>query len=432
MNPTKMIAVRKWGGWGAMLLMLGGRFTAEGAGADIWPEFRGPTRQGLSSATNLPVNWSTTSNVVWQVAVPGNGWSSPVVGQGVVYLTAAVPDASGDGISLRVYFLDAGTGKVLLDKEVIRPEPGPAGVRHQKNSQCSATPILDGGRLYVHFGHLGTAALDLSGKVLWRQTTLNYPPIHGNGGSPALVGDNLIFSCDGAKDPFVVALDARTGEIRWRVARNTSAKSKFSFCTPLAIDVGGARQVILPGSGFVAAYDPADGREFWKVRYGEGYSVVPRPVYAHGLLYIATGFDRAYLLAIDPEGARGDVTDSKVKWKVGKGVPMTPSLLAVDQELYFVSDGGIATCLDAVSGEVIWSERLGGDFSASPFYAEGRIYFLSETGVGYVVRAGRKFELLAKNELGERTLASCAVVDNAILMRSEGHLWRLGSGTKAP
>jgi outer membrane protein assembly factor BamB len=277
---------------------------------------------------------------------------------------------------------------------------------------------------------MGTAALDLSGKVLWRQTGVKYPPLHGNGGSPVLAGDTLVFSCDGIKDPFVIALDAKNGQVRWKTPRNTPAKSQFSFSTPLEIEIDGKPQIVSPGSGFVAAYDPADGREIWKVRYGEGYSLVPRPVFAHGLLFVSTGFDQANLLAIKPSGAQGDVTESNVLWSYRKGVPTTPSPLVLGNEIYFVSDGGIATCLDAQSGKVHWSERLEGGFSASPVSAEGRVYFQNETGTGFVVKAGPVFQLLSRNSLGERTLASYAVIDNGLFIRSESHLWRIGQDRK--
>jgi len=399
------------------------------ASPESWPEFRGPTGQGISLATNVPITWSSSNNVAWKVALPGNGWSSPVLSENRLFITAAVPNPDGASVSLHAFCLDADDGAIIWDQEVFAPDSSQAGLKHDKNSQSSPTPILDGDRLYVHFGHLGTAALDLSGNVIWRQTGVKYTPVHGNGGSPALVNDELVFSCDGRTNPFVVALDTRNGDIRWQVPRDSSAVRKFSFCTPLVIDLNDAQQVILPGSGYVGAYDPADGCEIWRVRYGEGFSVVPRPVYAHGLLFITTGFETANLLAIDPLGAGGDVTGSHIKWTCRHGVPTTPSLLATGNELYFVSDGGVASCLDAMTGNTIWNERLGGDFSASPIAAEGRIYFLDESGVGYVLRGGHKFELLAKNDLGERTLASYAVADNALFIRSEFHLWRIGSDT---
>jgi outer membrane protein assembly factor BamB len=194
----------------------------------------------------------------------------------------------------------------------------------------------------------------------------------------------------------------------------------------LVIDVDGRQQIISPGSGMVGAYDPRDGREVWRVNYGEGFSVVPRPVFANGFVYLTSGFMRANLLAIDPRGARGDATDSHVVWKYDRGVPTTPSPLVAGDEIYFVSDNGVATCLDARSGEVHWSERLGGGFSASPVAAEGRVYFVNEAGVTYVVRAAVEFELLATNDLGEPSLASPAVDDGAIYLRTESHLWRIG------
>ncbi len=391
-----------------------------------WPQFRGPTGQGISSATNVPLRWGATSNVVWKTAIPGRGWSSPVLADGRLYLTTAVNSADGAPISLRALCVNATDGAILWNVEVLQPDLGSAKTIHQKNSPASPTPIIDRDRLYVHFGHMGTAALDLSGKILWRQTELKYSPVHGNGGSLAMVGDMLVFSCDGGKDPVVVALDANTGGIRWKTPRHTTAQKTFSFSTPLPIEVGGARQIISAGSGFVGAYDPADGHEIWKVSYGEGYSVVPRPVFAHGLLFITTGFDHPTVQAIKPAEARGDVTETNVAWTIRKGAPNTPSLLVVGDELYFVADSGVATCADARTGEIHWNERLGGNFSASPVYADGRIYFQNEAGVGFVVKRGKTFALLAQNDLAERTLASYAVADNAVFIRSESNLWRVG------
>jgi outer membrane protein assembly factor BamB len=195
--------------------------------------------------------------------------------------------------------------------------------------------------------------------------------------------------------------------------------------------VDGRQELISPASGFVGAYEPQSGREIWRVRYGEGYSVVPRPVFAHGLLFLSSGFDRPILYAIKPEGAKGDATASHVAWTVSKGAPTTPSPLALGNELYIVSDGGVASCLDAKTGNILWNERLGGGFSASPVSAENRIYFQNESGVGFVVAAGTNYQLLAKNDLGERSLASPAVIDNAIFIRTESHLWRVqGNGSK--
>ncbi len=392
--------------------------------AEDWPEFRGPTGQGHSAATNIPLHWDATSNVVWKTFIPGEGWSSPVLTGERIYLTSAINESNHT--SLHALCVDAKDGRIRWNIEILKPDPSATQQMHKKNSLASPTPIVRDGRVYVHFGHMGTAALDISGKILWQQTTLKYSPTHGNGGSPALVGDSLVFSCDGASDPFIVALDATTGNVRWKTPRNTSAKNPFSFSTPLAIEVDGSTQIISPGSGFVGGYDLKDGREIWRARYGEGYSVITRPVFAHGLLFVTSSYNRSVLYAVKPAGAKGDVTDTHIAWKHDKGVPNTPSPLVVGDELYFVSDSGIANCLDARSGNLHWSERLGGGFSASPVLAEGRIYFQNEEGVGIVLKAGKTFEVLAKNNLGERTLASPAVTDNSIFLRSKSYLWRIG------
>ena len=389
-----------------------------------WPQFRGSTGEGVSLAVNVPVEWNATSHIAWKAEVPGRGWSSPILSKGRLYLTTAIGE-NGAALSLHALCIDAMSGKTLWDTEVFQPDTAAAQAMHRKNSPASSTPIVAGDRLYVHFGHMGTAALDLSGKIVWKQNELKYPPVHGAGGSPILIGDALVFSCDGERDPFVAALDATTGAIRWKTPRNSPAKKQFAFSTPLAITVGGVPEIISPGPGFVGAYDVKDGREIWRVGYGEGYSVVPRPVFAHGLLFVSSSFDAAVLYAIRPEGAAGDVTATNVAWSTRKAAPHTASPVVVGDEIYFVSDAGIATCADAKTGAVHWSERLGGGFSASPVAAEGRIYFQNEAGVGYVVKAAKKYELLATNELAEASLASYAVADGTVFIRTEKQLWKV-------
>lgn len=395
--------------------------------ATDWPEFRGPTGQGHAGDLGLPLHWSATSNVVWTAAIPGNGWSSPVLSEGRIYLTTAVAgDGGGDGgRSLRALCLDAESGRILWDREVFPPSAGGAGI-HSKNGHASPTPLVRDGRIYVHFGHLGTAALDREGTVLWRQSSLKYPPVHGNGGSPIWADGSLVFSADGGSDPFVVALDPATGAVRWKTARVTPAQRKFSFSTPLLITNAGRMEIISPGSGAVCAYDPKDGKELWRVRYGEGYSVIPRPVLGHGMIFVASGYDRPVAYAVKIAGASGDATDSAIAWSTARGAPNTPSMILVGDELYWVSDAGVASCLDARTGKVHWSERLGGGFSASPLYSDGRLYFQNEEGVGFVVAAGREFRLLARNELGERSLASPAATEGALFIRTDGHLYRIG------
>ena len=405
-----------------------------------WPEFRGPGGQGHARTNGLPVEWDATRNIVWKTPIPGEGWSSPILHQGKLFLTAAVQReeaegeeaggkeagskaAGGASYSLRVLALDPKQGDILWDVEAMEPQGEEAPRIHRKNSHASPTPIAHGERIYVHFGHRGTACLDLNGKVLWRQTSLTYRPVHGNGGSPILVDGRLIFSIDGASQTKVVALDARTGEVAWQADRRSTATKKFSFSTPLAITIEGRTQVISPGSDVVSAYDAQTGEEIWRVRY-DGYSVIPRPVYGHGLVFICTGYNRPSLLAIDPTGG-GDVTDTHVRWTVKKGVPHTSSLLLVEGELYMVSDRGVASCLDARTGDVHWTERVDGNYSASPFYAEGRIYLQNEAGDTTVLQAGKEFQSVAKSALKERSLASYAAGEKALYIRTAGHLYRI-------
>jgi outer membrane protein assembly factor BamB len=395
------------------------------AGAADWTQFLGTAGNGISTEMGLPIAWGPSKNVAWKRAVAGSGWSSPVVGDARVYLTTAVPattEADAD-VSLRTLCLSADTGKTLWDTEVFLQQGKKAAKIHGKNSHASPTPLLQDGRLYVHFGHQGTACLDLDGKVLWRNSSLTYNPVHGNGGSPICVDDLLVYSADGGDTRFVIALDRATGTVRWKTERTWPVASKFSFSTPLQITVEGRKQIISSGSNAVVAYDPADGKEIWRVRY-DGYSVIPKPVFGNGLLYVCTGYNVPSLLAIRPDG-RGDVTDTHVAWTARKGVPNTPTPLLVGGEIYFVSDGGTASCLDARTGTVHWQQRLGGTYSASPIFAAGRIYFQSEDGVGTVLKAGTTFEQLSKNPLNERSLASYAAAGGAIFIRTEHNLYRV-------
>lgn len=343
-------------------------------------------------------------------------------------MTTAVAggDRQTDARSLRVLCLDAENGGTVWDEEAF-DQHGHNVQIHTKNSHASPTPVLDGERIYVHFGPHGTACLKTDGSVLWRNQGLVYEPQHGNGGSPALVDNLLIICCDGSDERFVAGLDKYTGNKVWRTERELEPLSGFSFSTPTIMEAGGRSQAICPGSGGVWSYDTNTGEQLWRVAYGEGYSVIPRPVIGHGMVYVCSGYSDAQLFAIDPTG-RGDVTDSHVKWKIKKGVPMSLSLLVIGDEIYMVDDRGIASCVDTVSGIVHWQQRFSGGFSASPAFADGRIYFQNETGVTTLVRPGTEYQEVAKNRLGDgkiRTFASFAFVDNAILLRSETHLYRI-------
>ncbi len=390
---------------------------------DDWFQFRGPDGEGHSTAVGLPTHWSTIQNVRWKQAIPGKGWSSPICVGHQIFLTTAVP--AGSSHSLHAVSLDAVTGKILWDVPVFdRLVPERARI-HAKNSHSSPTPSAEGGRLYVHFGTHGTACLSLDGKVIWKTRELVYQPNHGSGGSPVLVDGLLVVSCDGSDVQFVAALDANTGHLRWKKDRPPCDEpKKFAFGTPLVIEVQGRKQIVSPGANWVVAYEPETGNEIWRVRH-EGYSVVPRPVFGHGLVYVATSFDSSQLLAIRPDG-HGDVTDSHVAWRYTRSMPSTPSALLIGDDLFLISDAGIATCLNAKTGKVHWTHRVGGKFSASPFVAEGHIYILSESGETTIFQASPvRYIEVARNQLDEPALASPAVIDRGLLIRTAGELYRI-------
>ena len=397
------------------------------AAAD-WPQFRGPAGDGHGSARNLPATWSETKNVAWKTAIPGKGWSSPVLVADKLYLTTAAPldpgSASRGELSLRGLCLDAATGKILWDKEVFRQDAGAPAI-HTKNSHASPTPLITGGRLYVHFGHQGTACLDPAGNILWQNRKNAYEPVHGNGCSPILVDGLLIFSCDGATNPYVVALRAANGQEAWRFSRPGDPPKKFSFCTATLIEVDGQKQVICPAAGVVNALDPASGREIWRVTT-EGYSVIPKPIFGQGLVLLSTGYDAPEFVAIRPTG-RGDVTSSHVAWTAQRGAPHTPSPLLVGDEVYLVSDKGVATCLDVKTGREHWQKRVVGNYSSSPVFADGKIYIQSEEGPAVVIAPSKEFTKLADAGFQERTLASYAVGDDCLFIRTEKNLYRVQS-----
>jgi outer membrane protein assembly factor BamB len=381
-----------------------------------WPEFRGPGGQGHATDRDVPVEWSESRNVVWKTPVPGRGWSSPVVAGGRVWVTTAAGDRD---VSLRLVGVDVDTGREVVNAEVFRVR---SGAINPKNSHASPTPVVEGDRVYVHFGAAGTAAVSTSGDVVWK-ARFPYESQHGSGGSPVLHGDLLIFSCDGGDSAFVIALDKRTGKVKWRTWRRQPWDQAYS--TPLVIRASDRDQVVSVGAYRAAAYDPQSGKELWRVGYPDGFSNVPRPVYGHGLVYIATGFQQPTLIAVRVDGS-GDVTRTHIAWTLRRAAPLTPSPLLVGDELYIVNDAGIASCVDAKTGEVHWQERLGGTFSASPVMAGDRIYVLAEQGVATVIAPGREFRKLATNTVDGATLASMAVSSGSIFIRTDTHLYRIG------
>ncbi|HTU24693.1 MAG TPA: PQQ-binding-like beta-propeller repeat protein [Pirellulales bacterium] len=396
---------------------------------DEWPQFRGPDGQGHATAHDLPTQWSETQNIAWKTPIPGLGHSSPLVGRGLVWLTTALED----GRSLQVVAVDAASGQVVRQREVLRIDSPPH--LNKKNSPASPTGVLEGDRLYVHFGTSGTALLSTAdASTLWVNQELHLNHSEGPGSSPVIWNNLLIVHCDGIDVQYIVALDKNTGKIVWRVERTgdkaADGNENKAFCTPLVIEVDGRPLLISPAARRVFAYDPATGKEVWVVHYAPGYSNVPRPVFGHGLFFISTGYDHPELWAIRPDGT-GDVTASHVVWKVTENAPTNPSPLLVGDELYMMSDSGIATCLDAKTGTRHWRKRIGENQSASPLLADGKIYFWSEEGQTVVLAPGTSYNEIARNRLDDGFMSTPAAVGTALFARTRTHLYRIETAKTA-
>ncbi len=385
-----------------------------------WPAFRGPNRDGVVNQ-KLPTSWTQTENIVWRTELPGEGWSSPILVGKEAFMTVAVPMPDG-GLDLRLIGVDTDTGAVNIITRLFK-QPADAPKIHKKNSHASPTPLYDGTNVYVHFGHQGTACVSPQGLIQWKNDSLAYPPVHGNGGSPTIVGELLVFSRDGGDIAEVTALNKKSGEVVWQTKREVEVARQFSFCTPLVTEINGVQQLILPGSNVVQSLNPQTGQEIWRLQY-EGYSVIPRPIFHQGLVFVCTGYNRPSLLAIDPTGS-GDVTDTHLVWSSKDSIPHTPSLLPYQDKIALVSDRGVASCFDAKTGEQVWKKRIGGNFSASPLLSGSLMYLLSETGNCTILDIAGEPEIVETNELGERCLASLAVVGDDLLLRSDKALYRI-------
>jgi len=403
------------------------------ARCEDWPQFRGPRGDGQSSAAGVARTWSESENVRWKTAIHGRGWSSPVVLGEQVWLTTATED----GTHLFALCVDRTSGKILRDFTVFEVE-SPLEI-HTLNSYASPTPVIESGRVYVHFGSYGTAAIDtLTGEVLWTRRDLPCDHWRGPGSSPILFERLLIAHFDGFDHQYVVALDKATGKTVWKTDRSNdfggteNGDFKKAYSTPLVITVGGREQLISPGSRAAFAYDPRTGKELWRVRFAN-FSSTARPLYAHGLVYINTGFGKADLIAVRPDGS-GDVTDTHVVWTAKRGIGSKPSAVLVDDLIYTVADnGGVATCLDTKTGATVWQERIEGtEHSASPIVVDGTIYFFSHDGAATLVRPGREFRVLGTNRLDDGCMASPAVAGRALFVRTRSHLYRIESPTTLP
>ena len=430
-----------------MLIVLCG-FNSITLGAEEFPQFRGPQGQGHAEASNLPTTWSETENIAWKAAVPGKGHSSPVISGSQIWLTTAVvqelteaekkaklaqiPNSNSlelvGQVSLQAVCFDRNSGQLVRTVNVFQvdsPEP-----IHSLNSYASPTPVLEGGRLYCHFGLYGTACVDTAtGTTVWKNQTLQVNYQNGAGSSPILWGNLLIIHFDGIDHQYLAAFDKSSGEVKWKTKRtgemNPKPEMQKAYCTPLVVADENGVQLISPAADWVYSYNPATGDELWKAKYGKlGFSTVPRPVVGHGMAFICTSYMQSVLLAVKYDG-RGDVTNSHIVWKSDKQIPKKPSLMLVGDELYVVSDAGIASCLDAKTGQEHWRERLTGNYSASPLMADGKIYFCDQEGKTVVIAPGKTYQKLSENTLSSGCMASPVAVDQALYLRTDTHLYRI-------
>lgn len=421
--------------WGWVLVVAFA--VASGARAENWPQFRGPTGQGISTERNLPTEWSKDKNVAWRTDIPGDAWSSPVVWADRVFLTTAMDSGS----ACHVMCVDAKGGKVLWDVEVFHQTPSR---KESKNSYATPTPVTDGQRVYAFFGGGGAVAMTFDGQVVWKNTDNVFYSQHGLGASPILYKDLLFMPWDQSiKDgpekrigwqipwdkSYVWALDKETGKERYKAMRGMS---RIAHMTPQVVQVDGKDQLVSAAGDIIEGIEPETGKRIWWV-YEGGEGVVPSPVIGDGLVISSSGFPtpvhnqpihaaiRAFKL-----GGQGDVTQSNLVWEQKKNPPMIPSLLLADHLVYSVKEDGRAECLDASDGKIVWEKRLPGTYSASPLWADGKVYFLSDTADATVIEAGREFKQIAHNEIGEPCQASIAVSSGKLFIRTAHALYSIG------
>ena len=418
MNPDTLLRVA----WSARIISLAVCFLSV-ASAENWPGFRGPTRQGVSSETNLPLQWSQGSNVLWKTPTTGSAWSSPIVWGDRIFLTTA----EDGGSSCHVLSLDARTGKVVWDKHVFDQQ---TLTKRRQNSYASPTPVTDGNSVFAVFADGSIVALDFDGNVLWRNRNFEFFSEHGLGASPILHKNLLIMAFDpssrtgreqkiGWKVPWegaaIWALEKETGELVWEARRGPS---RLAHVTPNLMQVEGKVQLISAAGDVIQGFNPDTGDRLWSV-YAQGEGVAPSIVVGGGLAYTISGFEATKIRAVAPGG--------RVVWEQTRSASHIPSMIYDAGLLYNIHENGVATCMDATTGEVIWQERVGGKHWASPVLAGGRLYFLSEEGETIVIQVGREYKELARNRLDEHTQASMAVSSGRFYIRTADHLWAIGS-----
>lgn len=392
---------------------------------ESWWQFLGPDGNGHAKWADLPVHWTDGKNVVWRTAIHDHGWSSPVVYGDQIWLTTATTD----GHKLYAVCVDKNTGRVLHDRQVF--DVAVPQKISDDNTYATPTPVIEQGRVFVHFGTYGTTCLDTrSAETIWSRRDLNcdHEANAGPASSPTIIAGTLVFHVDGRDVQYIIALGKQTGETVWKTSRSydystVPVHQRKAYGMPgIAPRDDGIQLISSVGQG-VYAYD-ASGRELWRVRH-KGWSIAPRPVAAYGLVFTIVDHDHPELWAIRHDGS-GDVTESHVAWKETRSMPARSTPLLVDDLLYVVNRAGLITCLEAKTGALVWRERLDGKYSASPILAKDRIYLFDEDATCTILRPGRKFDVLAVNSLGRQPLRATPAVDgNALIVRTYDALYRI-------
>jgi len=406
--------------------------------AENWPRFRGPTGEGISTEMHVPISWNAESNVRWKTAIPGEGWSSPIVWGSRIFVTSTLQS----GTKCHVLCLDRKSGRILWDKEVLEQV---ALRKEGKNSYATPSPCTDGKRVFAVFGDGSVAALKLDGSMAWTNRDVQHYSRHGLGASPILHEGLLIMPYDGSNrvskggdwpnnsdeerlgwqipwdKAIIVALDVRTGKRVWTGKRG---RSRIAHVTPNISSAGGSAQLISCAGDAIQGFNPKSGELIWTV-YSQGEGVTPSFAMGDELIFTSSGFEKTTLRTVRT-GGKGDVTATHVAWEQRKGAPTQSSLLYVRPYLYSITDGGIAHCYKAETGEIVYAERVGGNHCASPVYADGKIYFLSEAGETTVIESGPQFKIVSRNPLNEKCQASIAVSRGNVFIRSVTNLYCIG------
>ncbi len=396
-----------------------------------WTHFRGSRLDGISLDKSAPLSWTETENIAWKSAMEGRGWSSPVVFKDQIWYTTATPD----GKEMFAVCTDFNTGQNLFNINVFQPDT--IYRKHAINSYATPTPCIEKDYIYVHYGRYGTACLSTeTGLVIWSRTDLQCEHMQGPASSPILYKDMLILHMEGTDVQYIIALDKKSGETVWKTDRPSELMDKLewigkkAYTTPLVVEVNGKDLLISNGAAVCIAYDPETGKEIWRIVQGED-STIAMPSEEDGIIYFYTSFvtlpggdPYAELLAVDPDG-KGDIAASNILWRVRFPVLQLLTPLVKDGLIYTVDSEGTLLCMDAKTGETVWSEKLKGKYNSSPVYIAGHIYFNSIRGETLVIKEGRELEMVAQNSLDGDIWATPAVVNGAILMRTSKYLYKI-------